>query len=73
MSESDFVYSNDTSVYESEEEELLGAAGGNYTPNQPEPIVLSGEIYDEEAEGRMAIDDYKLKNEDWIRYGVLRD
>ena len=67
------MYSNDTSVYESDKEELLGATGGNYTPNRPEPIVLSSEIFDEEAEGRMAIDDYNLENEDWIRNGVLRD
>ena len=43
------MYSNGTSVYESEEEELLGAAEGNYTPYRPEPIVLSSEIFDEEV------------------------
>ena len=43
------MYSNDTSVYEGEEEELLGAAGGNYRPNRPKPIVLSSDTFNEEA------------------------
>ena len=49
MSESYSVYSNivndsnDRSVHGHEEEEPLGAAGGNYTPNRREPTVSSGE------------------------------
>ena len=56
-SQSDSVYSNDTSVHKGEEEEPLSAAGENYTSNRREPIVSTGEISDKGAKGRMAIGD----------------
>ena len=58
MFKSDYVYSNNTSVNKSEEEEsFIIAVGGNYMPNQHKLIVSSEVNSEEGAEGRLEIDD----------------